>query len=96
MSLDNETLISRLKPVGLDAFPINLPRAELNQMVSWLFMSPTYGGNTQSTFPKIRAEKLAEHGWDGFMYLHLKYHPYASQCPGGAGLWFDPDLDFNL
>jgi hypothetical protein len=83
--------MSRLKPVGLEPFPINLPLAELNQMVSRHFMASTYGGSMQATFPSISAAKLAQHGMNDFMYLHLKYHPYAPQRPGGSGLWFDPE-----
>jgi hypothetical protein len=92
--LDNKTLINRLKPIGLDPFEVNLPRAELNQMVSRLFMSTTYGGSMQQAFPKIGAEKLIKHGMAHFMYLSPEYHPYAPQIPGGGGLWFDPDPEW--
>jgi len=60
-------------------------------MVTRMFMSSIYGGSMQAAFPKIGSKKLAEHGMDDFMYLHLKYHPYAPQCPGGGGLWFSPE-----
>ncbi len=93
MSLKDVVLIKRLEPVGLDKYAIDLPLAEINQMVSRKFMSAIYGGSMQATFPQIREAKLAEHGMDDFMYLHLDYQPYAPQTPGGCGLWFSTDGD---
>jgi len=54
----------------------------------------------QATFPHIGEEKFDQHGMDDFMYLHLDYHPFAPQTPGGCGLWFsteeeDPESDFE-
>lgn len=92
----NETiLISRLKPIGLDGFPVNLPRAELNQMASRWFMSSTYGGSMHTTFSSVAPKRVARHGIAHFMYLNLKYHPYAPQVPGGGGLWFNPSPDWH-
>jgi hypothetical protein len=93
MSLKNAVLMKRLEPIGLEKYVIDLPLAEINQMVSRKFMSANYGGSMQATFPQIREEKLAEHGLDDFMYLHLNYQPYAPQTPGGCGLWFSTDGD---
>jgi hypothetical protein len=58
-------------------------------------MSSVYGGSMQKTFPKVSAKKVAKHGMKHFMYLNLKYHPYAPQCPGGGGLWFNPDPEWR-
>jgi len=93
MSLENPVLMKRLEPIGLDIYVINLPLAEINQMVSRRFMSAIYGGSMQATFPQIGEAKLAEHGMNDFMYLHMDYQPYAPQTPGGCGLYFSTDED---
>ena len=100
VSLSDEVLLRRLETVGLDPLMINLSRSELNQMVTRLFMSGVYGGSMQATFPRIGKRKFEQHGMADFMYLHLDYHPYAPQRPGGCGLWFsteeeDPELGFE-
>ncbi|KAG9315312.1 hypothetical protein JVU11DRAFT_4451 [Chiua virens] len=53
-----------------------------------IFTSRRWGGNTQATFPEIRAEMLARHGLDDFMYLNLFFNPHAPQWPGQPGLFF--------
>lgn len=73
---------------GLRQFPIDLPLAQLDMLVSRKFLAAVYGGNTQETFPSIGQEKYAQHGMDDFMYLHIDYHPWAPQIPGRPGLWF--------
>ena len=85
-------MLRRLEPIGaLVDHEIDLSRAEINQMVSRLFMSSIYGGSMQATFPPIGKEKLRKHGMNDFMYLHLKYHPFAPQNPGRCGLWFSTE-----
>jgi len=92
MVLSDEVVEKRFAPLGgLKAFVINLSLAELDMMVSRLFMASVYGGNSQETFPSIGQEKLAQHGMNDFMYLHLDYQPCAPQIPGRPGLWFDTE-----
>ena len=88
MTVSDEVIQSRLEPIGIEPFKINLPRAEVNMMVTRKFMSAVYGGSSEGTFPPIGKEKLAEHGMNDFMYLHLDYQPCAPQIPGKCGLWF--------
>jgi len=100
VSLSDEVLLRRLEPIGLDPVKIDLSRSELNQMVTRLFMSAVYGGSMQATFPKVSKRKFDQNGKDDFMYLHLDYHPFAPQTPGGCGLWFsteeeDPENGFE-
>ena len=52
------------------------------------FTSKQWGGNTQSTFPQIRADMFARHGLRDFMYLNLYFNPHAPQQPGAPGLFF--------
>jgi len=85
-------MLRRLEPIGaLVDYEIDLSRAEINEMVSRLFMSSIYGGSMQATFPRISQKKLEKHGMNDFMYLHLKYHPFAPQNPGRCGLWFSTE-----
>jgi len=88
MTVSEQVIKSRLEPIGIKPFKINLSRAELNVMVTRKFMSSVYGGSSEGTFPPIGKEKLAEHGMNDFMYLHLDYQPCAPQVPGKCGLWF--------
>ena len=66
MTVSEEVIKSRLEPIGIRPFKINLPRAEVNMMVSRKFMSAVYGGSSEGTFPPIGKDKLAEHGMNDF------------------------------
>lgn len=54
------------------------------------FISETYGGNTQDTYPRIRKEKLLEHGMDDWLFFNLDMNPRAPKDIGLAGLSADP------
>ena len=41
------------------------------------------------TFPRIAAHRLAEHGYDAFMYLKPDYNPFAPQVPGYPGQFYE-------
>lgn len=69
-------------------FPISLDDDFLNTAVRREFLSETYGGSLQDTFPSISKANLDRHGYDNFMFLTLDYNPYAPQRPGYPGLFF--------
>lgn len=54
-------------------------------VISRLFMSKVYGGNSQETFPRVAQKFLGEHHMDDFMYLNLDMNPHAPQVPGVPG-----------
>ncbi|KAF9223430.1 hypothetical protein BS17DRAFT_705387, partial [Gyrodon lividus] len=56
------------------------------------FTSSKWGGNTQSTFPRIGEDFLARHGLDDFMYLNLLFNPHAPRWQGAPGLFFCPSV----
>ncbi|KIK69096.1 hypothetical protein GYMLUDRAFT_67790 [Collybiopsis luxurians FD-317 M1] len=62
-----------------------------DKAVSRDFMSKTFGGNTQDTFPRIRRETINEHGLANFMYLSKDYNPMTPTVPGTPGLFFSHD-----
>lgn len=43
----------------------------------------------QATCPTISKRRLAQHGKDGFTYLHLDYHQEAPEVAGSPGLFFN-------
>jgi hypothetical protein len=94
MILSDDVVEKRFEPLGgIRGYTINLSLAELDMMVSRLFMASVYGGNSQETFPSIGQEKLARHGMDDFMYVHIDYQPCGPQIPGRPGLWFSTNSD---
>lgn len=52
-----------------------------------MFIANTYGGSPQDTSPKISPQKLAIHGFDGFIFPGADLHPLAPQVPGAPGIW---------
>ncbi|KAG5639143.1 hypothetical protein H0H81_006402 [Sphagnurus paluster] len=83
------TLLDRLRPIGLDPYPIPLDRKTQDVMVTRKFMSQTYGGSPQETYPNIAPKNQALHNFRDFMYLHMDYNSHAPQVPGAPGLYFD-------
>jgi hypothetical protein len=69
-----------IKVTGDLRYPELLPRQ---------FFSDTYGGNPQQTFPQINPKRVAQHGFDNFMFLNLDYNPQAPMFPGSPGLFFE-------
>ncbi|KJA21624.1 hypothetical protein HYPSUDRAFT_216177 [Hypholoma sublateritium FD-334 SS-4] len=97
MALLASTLRDRLKPIGLeiqDQF-FTLDQATREVVVRRLFISQTYGGSMQETFPKPASKFLDVHGMNDFMFLPTEYQPEAPLLPGAPGLWFcsDPYYD---
>lgn len=91
------TLKDRLKPIGLEIQDqyFTLDQAAREVVVKRLFISQTYGGNMQETFPKPARRFFDVHGMDDFMFLPTQYQPEAPLLPGAPGLWFcsDPYYD---
>ncbi|KAI0059319.1 hypothetical protein BV25DRAFT_1779002, partial [Artomyces pyxidatus] len=69
-------------------FPIHLGPAVRDVTVTRSFMSETFGGSSQGTFPKISAKNYALHGYKDFMYLNLEFNPNVPRLAGETGLWF--------
>lgn len=80
----------RLKPIGIDVQSqyFTLDQATREAKVTRLFMSKTYGGSSQRTYPNIGADFFAIHGMDDFMYINKKYQSEAPEIPGAPGLFF--------
>ncbi|KAH6890124.1 hypothetical protein BKA70DRAFT_1442346 [Coprinopsis sp. MPI-PUGE-AT-0042] len=60
-------LTARFKAAGISQLPLAIPDytdAIHGVKVPRMFLSMTYGGATQQTFPKISAQNLALHGYD--------------------------------
>ena len=91
MALLPSTLRDRLKPIGLDIQDqyFTLDQATREVVVTRLFMSKTYGGNMQMTFPIPAPKFLDVHGMDDFMFLPTAFQPEAPLLPGAPGLWFN-------
>ncbi|RDB20275.1 hypothetical protein Hypma_012567 [Hypsizygus marmoreus] len=88
LTLSEDTVRARIRVIGFDLYPIPLDKAILDFTVKKPFMCHQYGGNLRNTFPKSRAELLAVHGLDDFMYPNLLYNPHAPQVPGAPGLYY--------
>ena len=84
--------MTRLKPIGIDIQSqyFTLDQATREATVSRTFMSKTYGGSEQRTYPSIRAEFLALHGMNDFMYLNKTFQSAAPELPGAPGLFYCP------
>jgi hypothetical protein len=80
----------RLKPIGIDvpSHYFTLDQATREAKVTRIFMSKTYGGDTQRTYPRIGADLFAKNGLKDFMYINNEYQPEAPQIPGAPGLFF--------
>lgn len=93
-SLSLDTVNARLDtlgPISERNFEVTLDDSIKCTAVPRLFLSHRWGGNTQATYPKIRKEKIAEHGLDDFMYPNTVYNPDCPQVAGVAGLMFFPN-----
>ncbi|KDR85749.1 hypothetical protein GALMADRAFT_234810 [Galerina marginata CBS 339.88] len=90
MEFSLSILHDRLKDIGFEGYEVNLDQDVRDAVVSRLFMSNRYGGNTQDPFPKIRAELVAQHGMNDFMYVNVMFHPQGPQLPGKPGIFLSP------
>jgi len=84
-----DTVHSRMRNIGYEPYDISLPAHILEATFSRKYLSATYGGNPQQTFPVISNENFLRHGLRNFMYLNLDYDPHAPQIPGAPGLFFE-------
>ena len=94
LEFDLNTIDRRLDVLGPPSdrdYEVDVPDDIKLTVVPRRFLSDTWGGNTQSTFPKIRREMLLKHGLDDWQYPNSLYNPHCPQNPGCAGLMFSPD-----
>jgi len=92
LEFDLDTINRRLDVLGPDRnYEVNVPDEIKLTVVPRRFLSDTWGGNTQNTFPKIRREMLLKHGLDDWQYPNSLYNPHCPQNPGYAGLMFSPN-----
>ncbi|EAU82332.2 hypothetical protein CC1G_06642 [Coprinopsis cinerea okayama7 len=86
--LHKSIIWSRLQQNGVspELFEIEFDQDMLHLAVPRLFISNTYGGSMQCTFPRISGDKLREHGLDDWFFLPLDYQPEAPEIPGAPGL----------
>ncbi|KIK96152.1 hypothetical protein PAXRUDRAFT_32568 [Paxillus rubicundulus Ve08.2h10] len=90
--LSDNVVHRRLVLISHETYDVGLDINPRDATTTRGFISRNWGGNTQSTFPRIGEESLAQHGLDGFMYLNLLFSPHA--LPPGfffassvAGAW---------
>lgn len=79
----------------IPSYDVDLDPAIRDVTTTRIFTSRQWGGNTQSTFPRIRPDMLARHGLDDFMYLNLFFNPHAPQWPGAPGLFFASSVNLE-
>ena len=84
-------MIARLKPIGLELYPIALDAALLGETFTRPFISSLFGGGVQNTFSTTGDSFLKAHPGvkkRRFMNLKLDWNPHAPQVPGAPGLFF--------
>lgn len=86
--LKEEDIEQLIHPDALVPFPITLPEDQRSVAVSRNQLSARFGGGTQVTFPRPRAELVAEHGKEEFMCLRMDWNPQAPPRPGCGGIFF--------
>ncbi|GLB33213.1 hypothetical protein LshimejAT787_0100980 [Lyophyllum shimeji] len=83
------SILRRVDALNLQPFPLDLNADLLDFTVSRDFITDTYGGNTQDTFPKIGEKgRGAHHNYRNFMFMNALYNPYAPQRAGFPGLFY--------
>ncbi|KAJ3513374.1 hypothetical protein NLJ89_g2991 [Agrocybe chaxingu] len=93
LELDLDTVASRMKEIGFDPYPVDLPVDIKEFTVSREFLSSTYGGNMQQAFPTVSKEFFRRHGMNNFAFVHPHYQPVGPEMPGAPGLFLSSDLD---
>lgn len=89
---DLDTVNRRLSVLGPEPqYEIQLDDRIKFTSVPRRFLSETWGGNMQKTFPQIRQDMLDIHGLDDWMYPNLLWNPSAPEIPGFPGLFFWAD-----
>ncbi|KAG6915380.1 hypothetical protein DXG01_011752, partial [Tephrocybe rancida] len=92
---DVDTIRARLRPIGLDPFPITLERSIREVMVPRGFISSVYGGGLISAWTNVSAQKqrrLNNTKYLEFLYLSLDLNCHAPEVPGSPGLYFDAGI----
>lgn len=93
MTFDLDTVRMRLSSIRKE-FEIPANDREISELcVPRAFISATFGGNPQVTFPTPGPKFLNVHHMDDFMFLNPEYQPVAPGFPGKAGIWFNVGLD---
>ncbi|TFK59391.1 hypothetical protein BDN72DRAFT_615585 [Pluteus cervinus] len=82
-----ETIYQRLKPLGLDPFPIPLPKHDQDRTFSRPFISSIYGGS-QKAERQIDGDSFFEKtGISNFLYINLWRYYHVPEVPGTPGLY---------
>ncbi|KAJ7174450.1 hypothetical protein C8R46DRAFT_90093 [Mycena filopes] len=89
--LGEGTLQKRLTSAGISLEPRSITLSADTRYVSTRrdFMSITFGGNRQSTFPSIARESYTRTGHRYLMYPSLVQNPDAPMIPGAPGLFLN-------
>ncbi|KZP20287.1 hypothetical protein FIBSPDRAFT_932337 [Athelia psychrophila] len=93
-NIDLITINKRLEvlgPPGARDYDVDIDPEVKYAAVSRLFISDTWGGNCQETFPNIGKEHASRHNLRNWAFPNLLYNPAGPQIPGAAGLLFSPD-----
>ncbi|CAA7269167.1 unnamed protein product [Cyclocybe aegerita] len=93
LELDLDTVASRIKEIGFDPYPVDLPVDIKEFAVSRDFLSSTYGGNMQKAFPTVSKKFFRRHGMNNFAFVHPHYQPVGPEMPGAPGLFLCSDVD---
>ncbi|KAJ7576648.1 hypothetical protein C8J56DRAFT_799817 [Mycena floridula] len=87
--LQDPFVASRLKGFEWGHKHVSLPETITMETSSRAFLSATYGGSSQSTYPKIARDRFSKHGKNDFCYPSLLYNPSAPSKPGAPGLFYE-------
>jgi hypothetical protein len=86
---DLKTVDSRLDVLGSGRYyEVTLDDEIKHQRFPRRFISDKYGGDCQSTFPRIAKKFLDQHGLNDWMFPNLLWNPHGPEMPGHAGLFF--------
>jgi hypothetical protein len=86
---DLKTIDSRLDVLGPGRYyEVTLEDDIKHQRFPRRFISDQYGGDCQSTFPRISKKFLDQHGLNDWMFPNLLWNPHGPEIPGHAGLFF--------
>ncbi|KAG7092153.1 hypothetical protein E1B28_008522 [Marasmius oreades] len=89
--LDIKTIARYYEPIP--DFPVDEEELDTDFVVPRLFLSKTFGGNCQETYPTFAKDKRKELEMQGFgdgewACLHQHYNPFMPTRPGRPGLFF--------
>jgi len=70
-ALGDVSVYTRLSKIGLDIFLITIEDKIKEFSIGRVFLSQLFGGSPVDAFPKIKAKRFKEHGFDNFIYIPL-------------------------